>query len=73
VIADLTLIRGCDAMLLGAVGDHRSPRHREHGVRPGNTEEPYAGTGGRIRRGSPDEIALQYSVNTLAGVRRAGA
>jgi 3-isopropylmalate dehydrogenase len=49
------------------------PRHREHGVRPGNTEEPYAGTGGRIRRGSPDEIALQYSVNTLAGVRRAVA
>ena len=28
---DLTLIRGCDAVLLGAFGDHRSPGN--HGAR----------------------------------------
>jgi 3-isopropylmalate dehydrogenase len=36
-----------------------------------NTEGAYSGTGGRFRRGTPDEVALQDSVNTYKGVRRA--
>lgn len=36
-----------------------------------NTEGPYAGTGGRFRRGTRSEVALQDSVNTDTGVRRA--
>jgi 3-isopropylmalate dehydrogenase len=49
------------------------------GVEPGsvdmlfvreNTEGPYAGTGGRLRRGTEAEMALQDSVNTRFAVRR---
>jgi 3-isopropylmalate dehydrogenase len=49
------------------------------GVEPGsvdmlfvreNTEGPYAGTGGRLRRGTEREMALQDSVNTRFAVRR---
>ncbi|NQT30509.1 MAG: 3-isopropylmalate dehydrogenase [Candidatus Saganbacteria bacterium] len=35
-----------------------------------NTEGLYAGTGGYLRRGTPDEIATQVSVNTRKGVER---
>jgi 3-isopropylmalate dehydrogenase len=35
-----------------------------------NTEGPYAGTGGRLRRGTEHETALQDSVNTRFAVRR---
>jgi 3-isopropylmalate dehydrogenase len=38
-------------------------------VREG-TEGPYAGTGGTIRAGTPNEIATEVSVNTAFGVRR---
>jgi 3-isopropylmalate dehydrogenase len=38
-------------------------------VREG-TEGPYAGTGGAIRVGTPNEIATEVSVNTAFGVRR---
>src|SRR5246127_3151266 len=38
-------------------------------VREG-TEGPYAGTGGAIRAGTPNEIATEVSVNTAFGVRR---
>ncbi|MGH3532337.1 MAG: 3-isopropylmalate dehydrogenase [Mycobacterium sp.] len=38
-------------------------------VREG-TEGPYAGNGGIIRRGTPQEIATEVSVNTAFGVRR---
>lgn len=38
-------------------------------VREG-TEGPYAGTGGAIRTGTPNEIATEVSVNTAFGVRR---
>ena len=38
-------------------------------VREG-TEGPYAGTGGVIRAGTPNEIATEVSVNTAFGVRR---
>ncbi len=36
-----------------------------------NTEGPYAGTGGRLRRGTSAEIAMQDSVNTVVAVDRA--
>lgn len=35
-----------------------------------NTEGLYTGAGGTIRRGSPDEIAVQEAVNTRMGVER---
>ena len=35
-----------------------------------NTEGLYAGTGGYLRKGTPDEIATQVSVNTRKGVER---
>ena len=38
-------------------------------VREG-TEGPYAGTGGAIRVGTPNEIATEVSLNTAFGVRR---
>jgi len=35
-----------------------------------NTEGLYAGTGGFLRKGSPEEVAVQESVNTRKGVER---
>jgi 3-isopropylmalate dehydrogenase len=35
-----------------------------------NSEGLYAGTGGFVRKGTPDEVALQDSVNTRRGVER---
>ncbi len=35
-----------------------------------NTEGLYAGAGGTLRRGTPDEVAIQESVNTRKGVER---
>jgi len=35
-----------------------------------NTEGLYAGSGGFLRRGTPDEVALQESINTRRGVER---
>ena len=35
-----------------------------------NTEGPYAGEGGALRRGTPHEVATQGSVNTRMGVER---
>jgi len=35
-----------------------------------NTEGPYAGEGGILRRGTPEEVATQGSVNTRFGVER---
>ncbi len=35
-----------------------------------NSEGEYAGVGGRVRRGTPDEVALQTSVYTRRGVER---
>src|SRR3954468_10488195 len=101
-------IRGCDAILLGAVGDPSVPpgvlerglllRLRfelDHHVNlrpaklyPGvatplagdpaidfvvvreGTEGPYAGNGGVLRKGTPQEIATEVSVNTAFGVER---
>jgi 3-isopropylmalate dehydrogenase len=35
-----------------------------------NTEGPYVGEGGVLRKGTPDEVATQGSVNTRHGVER---
>jgi len=35
-----------------------------------NTEGLYAGAGGLLRRGTPDEVAVQESINTRRGVER---
>ena len=35
-----------------------------------NTEDLYAGTGGFLKKGTPDEVAIQTSVNTRKGVER---
>ncbi len=35
-----------------------------------NTEGSYAGVGGAIRQGTPDEVAIQEDVNTYKGVER---
>lgn len=35
-----------------------------------NTEGLYAGAGGFLRRGTPDEVAIQESINTRKGVER---
>jgi 3-isopropylmalate dehydrogenase len=35
-----------------------------------NTEGLYAGTGGLFKRGTPDEVAVQESINTRKGVER---
>jgi 3-isopropylmalate dehydrogenase len=35
-----------------------------------NTEGVYVGMGGRFKRGTPDEVAVQEDVNTAKGVRR---
>jgi 3-isopropylmalate dehydrogenase len=100
---DLTAIRGCDAVMLGAVGTPDVPPGViERGlllrlrfeldlyanVRPfeagpsalndgvdmivirENTEGVYAGEGGFLRHGTPQEIATQGSVNTRFGVER---
>lgn len=35
-----------------------------------NTEGIYAGTGGPLKKGTPDEVAIQTSINTRKGVER---
>ena len=35
-----------------------------------NTEGPYVGEGGVLRKGTPNEVATQGSVNTRMGVER---
>ena len=35
-----------------------------------NTEGPYVGEGGVLRKGTPHEVATQGSVNTRMGVER---
>jgi len=35
-----------------------------------NTEEMYAGLGGHLKKGTPDEVAIQTAVNTRKGVER---
>ncbi len=109
--AILEKLRGCDAILLGAVGDPRVPPgvlekgillrlrfefHQYINLRPvrlfpgvegpikgkgpddvdmivvrENNEDLYVGAGGFTRKGTPEEVAIQTSINTRAGVERA--
>ena len=50
----------------------RDPSHRSLDlvVVRENTEGVYVGMGGRFKRGTPDEVAIQEDVNTHKGVRR---
>ena len=101
--ADLDVIRGLDAVMLGAVGTPEIPpgvlerglllklrfeldlyvNLRPFNAPPStlndgvdmvcvreNTEGVYAGEGGLLRKGTPNEIATQGSVNTRFGVER---
>ena len=109
--AILEKLRGCDAILLGAVGDPRVPPgvlekgillrlrfefHQYVNLRPvrlfpgvegpikgkgsddidmivvrENNEDLYVGAGGFTRKGTPEEVAIQTSINTRVGVERA--
>ncbi|MDQ7785949.1 MAG: isocitrate/isopropylmalate family dehydrogenase, partial [Desulfomonilaceae bacterium] len=48
----------------------KGPEHIDFVVVRENTEGLYAGTGGLLREGTPDEVAIQTSVNTRMGVER---
>ncbi len=48
----------------------KTPEHIDFVVVRENTEGLYAGVGGFLRRGTPDETAIQTSVNTRHGVER---
>ncbi|WP_152052860.1 3-isopropylmalate dehydrogenase [Tautonia marina] len=103
-------LAGCDAILLGAIGDPRVPpgvlekglllrirfefqqyiNLRPVQLMPGvetpikgkgpgeidmvvvreNNEDLYVGAGGFTRKGTPEEVAIQTSINTRAGVER---
>ena len=59
-----------------ALADHlvplrgRSARDVDFVVFRENTEGVYAGVGGQLRRGTPDEIAINEDINTRKGVER---
>ena len=46
------------------------PEHVDFVVVRENTEGLYAGAGGCLKRGTPDEVATQESINTRKGVER---
>ena len=48
----------------------KGPEHIDFIVVRENTEGLYAGVGGFLRKGTPQEVALQTSVNTRLGVER---
>jgi 3-isopropylmalate dehydrogenase len=48
----------------------KGPEHIDFVVVRENTEDLYAGTGGFLRKGTPDEVAIQSSINTRRGVER---
>lgn len=48
----------------------KGPEHIDFLVVRENTEGLYAGGGGFFKRGTPDEVAIQESVNTRKGVER---
>lgn len=49
---------------------NKSPEHIDFVVVRENTEGLYVGSGGFFKKGTPDEIAVQESVNTRKGVER---
>ena len=108
--AEIERLRGCDAILLGAVGHPDVPPgvlekgillrlrfdfHQYINLRPvqlytgvecpvkgkgpddinmivvrENNEDLYVGAGGFSRKGTPEEVAIQTSINTRAGIER---
>jgi 3-isopropylmalate dehydrogenase len=59
------LYPGVDCPLKG-----KGPEHIDFVVVRENTEGLYAGAGGFLKKGAPDEVAVQESVNTRKGVER---
>ncbi len=59
------LYKGVDCPLKG-----KGPEDIDFVVIRENTEGLYAGAGGWLKRGTPDEIAVQESINTRKGVER---
>jgi 3-isopropylmalate dehydrogenase len=49
---------------------HKGPDDIDFVVVRENTEGLYAGAGGFLKRGTPDEVAIQESINTRKGVER---
>ena len=48
----------------------KGPEHIDFVVVRENTEGLYAGAGGFLKKGTPDEVAVQESINTRRGVER---
>lgn len=48
----------------------KGPEHIDFVVVRENTEGLYAGAGGTLKKGTPDEVAIQESINTRKGVER---
>lgn len=48
----------------------KGPEHIDFVVVRENTEGLYAGAGGVLKKGTPDEVAVQESINTRKGVER---
>jgi 3-isopropylmalate dehydrogenase len=48
----------------------KNPEHIDFVVVRENTEGIYAGAGGVLKKGTPDEVAVQESINTRKGVER---
>ncbi|MBF0102851.1 MAG: 3-isopropylmalate dehydrogenase [Desulfobacterales bacterium] len=48
----------------------KKPEHIDFVVIRENTEGLYAGAGGFLKKGTPDEVAIQESINTRKGVER---
>ncbi len=59
------LYPGVDCPLKG-----KDPEHIDFIVVRENTEGIYAGAGGVLKKGTPDEVAVQESINTRKGVER---
>src|SRR5207245_4417634 len=57
-------------LLPGAISPLKDPGAVDFVVGREGTEGPYVGNGGRLREGTPAEIATEVSVNTAYGVER---
>jgi 3-isopropylmalate dehydrogenase len=76
----LSELKEMDAIYLGAIGHpdvrpgiplkDKGPEDIDFVVVRENTEGLYAGGGGFLKRGSPDEVAIQESITTRKGVER---
>ena len=62
-------VRPC-ALVPGVVSTLANPGEVDFVVVSEGTEGPYAGNGGRLRPGTPAEVATEVSVNTAYGIER---